>query len=400
MSLLIYKPHFDNAYQETVNKVMVGLKIANLRFEKVLTYGESIERVAYDASTVRVRTVVRGNASTIDSITDTSQLLEINLEKEAVFYVSDGEVKQAGPLNPGEVIGAQIGIKISVDLDARILAEVLNATYTFDTGDLTTLVSNGTPISMTAANVPLMITRAPAKLRKNNQNLMDLVWVIDSYGAADFESYLLSKNIDISASTFKNGYAGKVVNAEVYISENLTGSAVLALATTPTDNDTVVINGITYTFKTTLGSTAGNVLIDGSADAARANLTYAINNPGTTNSQSVAVSAANIILIQDNFKFTATNNDTTNLMTLVGIGAGALTISETLTDATDAWTLNKIHAYFGRRGAIDVVVQDMKKSDMRPTSDRRGTNIFSSYLAGIKTFADGAKKFCNVLILR
>jgi hypothetical protein len=35
---------------------------------------------------------------------------------------------------------------------------------------------------------------------------------------------------------------------------------------------------------------------------------------------------------------------------------------------------------------------------MRPTADRRGTNVFTSYLAGVKTFADGAKKFLDVLI--
>ena len=35
---------------------------------------------------------------------------------------------------------------------------------------------------------------------------------------------------------------------------------------------------------------------------------------------------------------------------------------------------------------------------MRPTADRRGTNVFTSYLAGLKTFADGAKKFLNLKI--
>lgn len=401
MSLLNYKPHFDNAYEEVVNKVLVGKKIANMRFEKVLTFGESIERVAYDASAVRVRTVVRGNPSTIDSVTDTSELLQINLEKEAVFYVSDGEVKQAGALNPGEVIGGQIAIKVAQDLDARILAEILNASQTFDTGDLTTLASNGTPITLSTTTTPQLIVRAPAKLRKNNQLLMNLAWVLDSYAASDFEAYLLSKNIDIALSVFQNGYAGKTSNGEVYISENLTGSAVLTLATIPvTADDTVTINGVTMTFKTALTPAAGEVLIGGSADAARLNLTHLINNPGVTNTEHVALSAADQVLFTDDYKLTATNDASANTMTLVGIGAGALTVTETITNASDVWSLNKIHAYFGRKGAIDVAVQDFSESDMRPTADRRGTNVFSSYLAGIKTFADGAKKFLNVLIAR
>jgi hypothetical protein len=57
-----------------------------------------------------------------------------------------------------------------------------------------------------------------------------------------------------------------------------------------------------------------------------------------------------------------------------------------------------IHAYFGKKGAVDVVVQDMKEVDMRPTADRRGTNVFTSLLAGIKTFTDGGKKILDVKI--
>jgi hypothetical protein len=87
-------------------------------------------------------------------------------------------------------------------------------------------------------------------------------------------------------------------------------------------------------------------------------------------------------------------------MEIVGTGSGAMTVSETLTDVTDGWSRNCIHAYFGKKGAIDMVVQDMKEVDMRETADRRGTNVFFSYLAGIKTFNDGSKKFLNVKLAR
>lgn len=400
MSLLNYKPQFDNAYQEIFQKVLVAKKIANLRFESVLTYGESVERVAYNIDGVRVRTVTRGAPSTIDSITDTSELLTINLEKEAAFYISDGEAKQAGPLNPGEVIGGQVAIKVAADFDARIFAEVLNAAQTFDTGDLTTLSSSGVPFAESSTNVPIMVAMMPSKLRRFNQTLSNLCFVTDSFGAGLMTQYLLGKNIDLAGSVYANGYTGDVSNAQLYVSENLTGTAVLAMATQPTDGDTVTINGVVFTFKTTLGVTAGQVLIGGSADAARANLTALINAPGTTTAQGVALSAADQLTITDTLKLTATNDNTANTMYILGIGSGAMVVSETFTDGTDAWTKNCIHAYFGKKGAIDAVLQDMKEVDMRPTSDRRGTNVFSSYLGGIKTFVDGSKKFLNVLLAR
>lgn len=399
-SLTDFKPQFDNAYEEIFQKVLVGKKIANTRFEAVLKYGESVERVAYDISNVRVRTVSRTAASTIDTITDTSELLTVNLEKEAVFYISDGEVKQAGPLNPGEVIGAQVAIKVAADLDARIFAEVLNALYDFDNGDLSGTASTGTPITLNSTTVPQLVTRAPAKLRRlNNQQItMNMAMVVDSYAAADIALYLLGKNIDLAGSVFKNGYTGDVSNAEMFVSENLTGEAVLYTPQTPTDGDTVVIGGVVFTFKTTLGSTAGNVLISGSADAARANLTALINAPDTTTTFGVALSAADQLVIQDALKLAATNTNASDIMTIVGTGSGRLVLAGTLTNTNNTWSKNFIHAYFGKKGAIDLVVQDMKEVDMRPTADRRGTNVFSSYLAGLKTFADGAKKFLDVLI--
>ena len=144
MSLTDFKPHFDNAYQEVFQKTLVSKEIANTRFKSTLTYGESVERVAFDISEVQVRDVVRGVDSTIDPITDTSELLEVNIEKEAVFRISDGEVKQAGPLNPGEKIGAEVAMKVAVSLDARVFGEVRNALFDFDNGDLTTGSSTGT----------------------------------------------------------------------------------------------------------------------------------------------------------------------------------------------------------------------------------------------------------------
>lgn len=396
MSLNDFKPHFDNAYQEVFQKVLVAKDIANTRFEPVLRYGESVERVAYDISAVRVRNTTRGSASTIDSITDTSELLTINLEKEAVFHISDGEVKQAGPLNPGEVIGAQIARKVAIDLDARVFAEVLNATYDFDNGDLTTLSSTGTPITLSSTTVPQLVTRMAAKLQqRNNQDVMtNMCLVVDPYAAGDIAQYLLGKNIDLAGSVFKNGYTDVVNNAKMYVSNNLTGEAVLTGSGTFSDGETIVINGVTFTAKTTIGSTAGNFLIGANLAASLTNLAALINDPSTTSSTQVALSAADQLIVTDDLKLAAVATSTT--VTIVGTGSGRLVLSETAANAS--WTTNMFHAYYGKMGAIDLVVQDMKEVDMRPTADRRGTNVFTSYLAGLKTFADGKKKFLDVLI--
>lgn len=385
-------------YQEIFQKTLVAKDIMNMRLEPMLTYGGSVTRVALDLSSAIVRTVTRGSASTIDSITDSAESLTINLEKEIAFHLSDGEVTQTGPLKAMQFAGKELARKLAIDLDGRCFAEVLNASYTFDNGDLTTGSSSGTPITLNSTTVPQMTTRLGAKLRfRNNQEVMtNMALVVDSYAASDISQFIISKNIDLAGAVFKNGYVGDVSTAQMYISENLTSTSVLSIATQPTDGDTVTIAGVTFTFKTTLGVTAGNVAIAGSADAARLNLTELINAPGTTDAGQVALSAADQLIMA---KYVATDSASANTMTVVGTGTGRTLVSETLTDVTDAWTLNYLNCYYGKKGAIDLVVQDMKEVDVRPTADRRGNNIFSSYLAGIKTFADGAKKFLNVKIL-
>jgi hypothetical protein len=393
MALTDFAPQFDNAYQEIFQKVLVAKEIMNTRFEPKLRFGESIERVAYDISGVQVRSVSRGSASTIDTITDSVELLNINLEKEAVFHISDGEVTQAGPLNPGETIGAKIAHLVAADLDARCFAEVDNALYSFDNGDLTTLASTGTAITLSSTTVPQMVSRMPAKLRfRNNQEVTtNMVFVVDSYAASDIAQYLLGKNIDLAGAVFKNGYTGDISNAKMYVSENLKGEATLVVDIATAD-EVFTIFGVTFTAKASPAA-AGEFDVAASADAQGQIMVDMLNGTGTPGASSyIALSDADRnTLIAAGVE--ASYNTGTDVLTVTA--RGRIIFSTTMSGATT----NKLHCYFGKRGAIDLVVQDMKEVDMRRTADRRGTNVFTSYLAGLKTFSDGAKKFLDVHIL-
>jgi len=154
----------------------------------------------------------RGAASTIDTISDSNETLTVNLEKEAVFHISDGEVTQAGPLNPGEVIGGQVAVKVALDLDGRVFSKSRMPTRRFNDGDLTTLASTTTPITLSATTVPQMVARMPAKLRRgaNQEFRRTSALVVDSYAASDVAQYLLGQRLDIAEAVFKNGYTGDI----------------------------------------------------------------------------------------------------------------------------------------------------------------------------------------------
>lgn len=394
-----FKTAFSNTYQEVFQKVPVAMKIANTRLLSDLYYGKAIERVAFDISAANVEDITQYVDMTSATITDSAETLTVDQNKGIMFQISEKEMVQAGPLNPGEVIGAELAKKVGIYVDADVLYQTVNAAYTFDNGDLTTGSSDATGITLNSTTVPQMVMRLPAKLRKNNQTATNLAFVIDSYGIADMFQYLLGKNADFVNALFQNGYVNEqVAGAKVYVSENLTGEAVLASAATISDTDTVTIGGVVFTFRTTLGSTAGSVLISGSVDAARANLVALINAPSTTTSYGVALSAADAITIGKTLRLSATNDNTANTATIVGKGSGRLVLSKSMTDTNNTWSKNFIHAYFGKEGAIDVVIQKDVKADMRQEPKQPTTNIISRVLYGIKTFADGSKKFLDVKI--
>jgi hypothetical protein len=397
-----FKTAFSNTYQEVFQKVTVAMAMANTRLLADLHYGKSIERVSFDLSGAIVEDITAYSDMSSQAITDTSESLTVNNNKGIMFQLSEKELVQAGPLNPAEKIGAEVAKKVGIYVDADVLAETVNAAYNFDNGDLTTGASTGTAITLNATTVPQMVMRLPAKLRKNHQSLVGLTWVIDSYGIADTFQYLLGKNADFVNSLFQNGYVNEqVAGAKVRVSENLTGTAVIGLATQPTANDTIVVNGVTFQFVATIGN-PGDLHLGTAVDDTRANMVAAFNAIDTAIAEAATtgytpVSAAD----QATWKaarITATNDDTADTATLVGTGSGRFVVSETFTDATDAFDANYINSYFGREGAIDVVVQKDVKADMRQEPKQPTTNIISRVLYGIKTYTDGSKKFLNVKI--
>jgi hypothetical protein len=400
MAIDNFKEVFSDSYQEIFQKVLVGLKVANTSLRSGLRYGESVTRIKYDISAVLVRSITIGSDRTIDTITDSEELLPVDQKYGTTFALSVYERVQAGPLSPAAIIGAKVAQKLAEFIDADILGETVNAFSTFDTGDLTTTTSNGTPITLSSTTVPQLVSRAPAKLRSNNQTLNNLCFVVDSYAAANMTEYLLGKNIDLAGSTYANGYTGTVSTAEVYVSENLTGTAVLSLATDVTAGDTISVEGVTFTARA-VPSVAGEFDISGTADGTRAILANALNGSATGQNSATGyyeVSAANRATLT-NARVVATNDNTANTLTVVAKGAGRLTVAETLTDATDAWSKNYINCYFGKKGAIDVVIQDQVDMEMRDEPKQRATNILADALYGYKTFNDGAQQFVNVLIV-
>lgn len=396
MSVTNFVEQYEDRYQDTFHKVQVAPKFANYRLEAGLKRGDTVHRFAIDISDVKVRTITPLVDRTVDPITNTDETLTIDQYKGATFPVSQWEDTLHGNPDLGLLYGKEVGILVSEYLDATILSEVQNAETTFDDGDLTATSSSGTPLSLAVSDVPTMVTRAKAKLNTKKVRGGNKMWIVDDYILATMTEHQIGRDTSMADSFWKNGMSGSILGDDVAVSDNLTGEAVLALATQPTANDTVSIAGVTFTFVASPAS-AGDVDLGSDVDETRANLAAAINAGSGAGSDYIELSSDDRATL-DALRIAATNDDTADTLTIVGTGAGRLSVSETLTDGTDEWSKNFIHCIYGQRGAIDVVVAEEVNMKMREEPKQDTMNIFNDLIFGVKTFADGAKKMLDVQI--
>lgn len=365
-------------------KQNVAMKIC--KFEQGLEgkkYGDTLNRT-YSSMSVYPDSYTRGTAITIQDITDTNEQLVINNEWAQGFYVDEHDDIQ-NMYSAALEYGRKTGEYLSNQVDAIVLAEALNAASTVTVGTLAT------------TNIVSTIASANQALAKKNVMSKDKYAVI----SPEFESILV-QHVE-NRATVKwdqvgmNGYIMSYMGYDFYVSNQLTSTAVLSLATQPTANDTVTIAGVTFTFVAS-PSAAGDVDIGANVDATRANLATLINAPSTTTATGVALSTANASLFKA--RISAVNDNTADTLTVTGKGLGVLEVSKSLTDGTDTWTAASQlqHNLFGVKGNPYLIIQRMPKVVERPVPDKMGSNYLNSVLFGTKTFQDNSYAMVDVTI--
>jgi outer membrane lipoprotein SlyB len=89
----------------------------------------------------------------------------------------------------------------------------------------------------------------------------------------------------------KNGYAGNFAGYNVYSSNNLAHSRTISFSSVVA-TDEIVINGVTFTFVSSLSTTAGAVLKGANDAAALTNLAAAVNGTAGAGTTYVDISAS------------------------------------------------------------------------------------------------------------
>ena len=373
-----------------------------------LVDGQAVVRPTF--ATLYADSYTRGTDMTEQGYTEASETLTVN-QTPAILLRADKWDALQHKTNLQQRLASDGMRAINKHIDADYLAEVANATSTVDDGDVGG--SAGTPITLDSTNI---IQIFPAVQRKLQLLDVDIVAAKDprpqmgnmkpggGAGFANLAPYVNEQLVYALASRETvdgdlvggNGYRRSYFEFDNFVSTNGYWTGTLEMATNPTNLDTVVINGVTFTFVTSIGSTAGNLLIQATVDLTRALLRDIITTPST------ATSANNVVLTQASQdalrRFTATNNNTADEMTLTAQGYGHIVVSETLTAAADVWSSEVAHQMFGQKGAVDMVMQSAVDVEISDIPKQFGKYVKPRCLYGIQTFTEGKEALVDVQI--
>lgn len=277
--------------------------------------------------------------------------------------------------------------QIKEDMDGNFFNEVLNA----DNG-------NSSPITLTTGasqNTVGTYTNAVAELVNNGVSKDRLVSVIDPHSLATIGDAALGNTFKEADMDFRRGFTGQMfAGTAVVESTLLTATTDLQFATNPSANDTVTINGVVFTFVSSIGSTAGNVLIEASAALTLDNLVAAINGAAGAGTKYVEVSAKN--RRRKLAGITATDNTTS--MGLVS-KRGYRAVSSNMTPAANDWDQVVINNVIMERGAITMAIQKGINFVIKDKPLQLGKNFFTWARYGLKTFSEGKERMYRLQLV-
>jgi hypothetical protein len=369
---------WKDVVQDYLNKMLVGMDVANVKCEAYLASGDQVN-FPY-VNDVRIQSYTPGTDLTIDDYTATASNLSVDQSKAATVRIDPQEKKQA-KADYGIALARQSAFQLQNNIDQGLMSEMAsNAGNTIAAGTLA------------LSNIYTYLSQAKAQLQRNNAADDALFAILCPESMSLLEQNFVANGFNMADSVLQNGKVGEAAGFKLYISNNLPTTQTLSMATQPTDGDTVTLGGVTFTFKTALTPTAGEVLIGANAAAAQTNLKKAVNDEGTAGTHYVALSLENRRSLQNAQIAMATWSGNASAVT----GYGRIAGTETFTDATDAWGTESTSILTGRMGAVSMAIQMRPELYIRPEPRQLGENYITHVLWGKKLFFRDTKRVVKV----
>lgn len=205
------------------------------------------------------------------------------------------------------------------------------------------------------------------------------------------EKATANRETRLGDQTYIGGYpARQLMDAMLVKSNNLPWSATLALATNPTNGDTMTVAGVTATFVDTIVPTTKNQIhIGADAGATRDNIIAYFLGTGTVGTDYTNPDVTQRMYIRRNRRINVTESSTNLLFT----GFGDIGTAENFTAPGNVWSAQVSKMFFTAVGATDLALQldeGLEMSRPKPmTGEAHFTRLSGVTMHNAKTFTDG-----------
>jgi hypothetical protein len=364
--------------------------------------GDVVNRVI--VSYPNLVTYVPGTDIATQAITGSKEALTVDTYKAALVTIDDTEKVQS-IIELGTNVSNKMMHMHNNNIEQAVLAEVTNALWTLDDGHVGGVSGNNAIVNTNS--VPQFFTAADTKLDAIDAPKAGRTAVVGTHFLNQLKLQQAARQTTWGDGVNNRGVVNNLFGWDILYSNNLPYTAVLSMATQPTNGDTITIAGVTITLHATLiaqGTTAGGWAdIRTDVDTTRTFIRDLINYnngmggtvAGTHGTDFTDVSPENRFLWQKRGLLAV---DSASADTLTITGYGDISVSETLTDPTDGFTTKRQDALFLVRGAIDLIVQIPPKVEVTRDPDQFADIVKSMMGRGVKTFADGAREMVRVKI--
>ena len=385
----VVKQHWENALQDNLEKSLLAMELAQMVDIPNGTV-KNLPRVSFQSTVA----YTKYTGVTFQDVVTASDTLTIDQTPMVPFNIDALDVED-NYINMTPEIIRNAGYRLKESIDGNFLAEVLNATWKYDNTGVGLNTGTLTPVALTTGasqNISTIFGMAKAALTNSGANADRMALIVDSFTLVSINTLGLSvTGMNTADNSYARGFRGTFGGMEVYEASNLTSTAVLDLATNPSEGDTVTIQGVTFTFKAT-PVLAGAVDIGADADGSSVNLVAAINNTGTVGTTYIQLSADNRAKLSG-----ITAVDGTNLLTISST-RGAVLASSVMTNASNDFQAQAINCAIMEKGAIRMALRDSVKIKEVEAVDTLVTNYLVYARYGIVTPQSGKDRMVRILI--
>ena len=397
------KAVWDEEYELSLFKQPTFRIIAETKFEKNLKMGNIFHRTG--SGDFVVNAMGANGSYAVQSFADIDETLTVNVKNETSFQLVEWQEVQAH-LPTARKYGRKAANALGLQMDADILGYAAGAAANYiDDGTLGGVAGN--PLTVTSGNVASLFTQAIGTFQQANvsydpnarftkdvqlEKIGGMASAIITPGVyQQILQYIGGKTTVLGDTVTRNGHVGEFMGFNLFVSNNLESTMTLTLGATPTNGDTFTIAGVTFTFVSSIGTTAGNVLFTTATDATT-NLKAGLAAPYTTTSTFVKLAIGSLtanqwVGVQRVFN-NLTTGGTSTTTTITIKGTSNVAVTSTFTSASNLFSTQTSHILFCVGKTVSLICQKYPSLYINPVSGAVAKDFATWNLYGYNSFLD------------